>query len=156
MRQVFDTCQYVRRKSLTGLRPGPEQPSLVMRLIIINYYYLISGKGYPHKEVLFLIFTKTVILRKHQFHHLNFHFLNLLEISKPTLDTVTTNSSQLNYLERIILRKYPQWKRFAIEYQDDMTKWMKTLTKSLKLNRKQNHFTQTSRMVQHTVIRNSI
>lgn len=39
----------------------------------------------------------------------------------PTVDTATTNSSQLNYLERIILRKYQQWKRFAMQYHDDMT-----------------------------------
>ncbi len=37
----------------------------------------------------------------------------------PQLSTVEANGAKLDYLERVILKKYPQWKSLAFDYHDD-------------------------------------
>lgn len=45
--------------------------------------------------------------------------MNSTTVAMPQLSTVEANGVKLDYLERVILKKYPQWKSLAFDYHND-------------------------------------
>ena len=45
--------------------------------------------------------------------------MNSTTVAMPQLSNVEANGVKLDYLERVILKKYPQWKSLAFDYHND-------------------------------------